>query len=42
MSVTMFDQNRNYKRIYWSGALYWLEADIALRTLTNRSAKPTH
>jgi hypothetical protein len=34
------DQNKNYKRIYWSGALYWLEADIALRTLTNSSVKP--
>lgn len=25
--------NRNYMRIYWSGALYWLKADIILRKL---------
>lgn len=33
-------QNRNYMRIYWSGALYWLNADIALRELSKNSAKP--
>ncbi len=33
-------ENRNYMRIYWSGALYWLKADIALRTLTTNTAKP--
>jgi len=27
------DQNHNYMRIYWSGALYWLKADMALRKL---------
>jgi len=27
------DQNHSYMRIYWSGALYWLKADIALRKL---------
>jgi hypothetical protein len=26
-------QNHSYMRIYWSGALYWLKADIALRGL---------
>jgi len=30
-------QNRNYMRVYWSGALYWLKADIALRTLSKSS-----
>jgi len=25
--------NRNYMRIYWSGALYWLKVDMALRQL---------
>lgn len=29
------DRNRNYMRIYWSGALYWLKADIALRQLNS-------
>ncbi|MFT7559166.1 MAG: hypothetical protein ACI93R_001071 [Flavobacteriales bacterium] len=24
-------KSRNFMRIYWSGALYWLEADVALR-----------
>lgn len=24
--------NRNYMRIYWSGALYWLQADVLLRS----------
>jgi len=24
-------QNHSYMRVYWSGALYWLKADIALR-----------
>lgn len=32
-------QNRNYMRIYWSGALYWLKADILLRTAKFSSAK---
>lgn len=32
-------QNRNYMRIYWSGALYWLKADILLRTAKSSSAK---
>tara|TARA_R110000744_G_scaffold204827_1_gene323626 strand:- start:608 stop:1606 length:999 start_codon:yes stop_codon:yes gene_type:complete len=32
-------QNQNYMRIYWSGALYWLKADIALRTLSKNSNK---
>ncbi|NQZ20428.1 MAG: hypothetical protein HRT53_00055 [Colwellia sp.] len=27
------DQNHNYMRVYWSGALYWLKADITLRRL---------
>jgi len=27
------DRNHNYMRIYWSGALYWFKADIALRKL---------
>ncbi len=25
------NQNHSYMRVYWSGALYWLKADIALR-----------
>jgi hypothetical protein len=29
------ESNHNFMRIYWSGALYWLEADIALRQLNN-------
>ncbi|MFT5636144.1 MAG: hypothetical protein ACI89T_001601 [Cognaticolwellia sp.] len=33
-------QNHNYMRIYWSGALYWLKADIALRALSKNKAKP--
>jgi predicted metalloprotease with PDZ domain len=33
-------QNRNYMRIYWSGALYWLKADVALRELTKNTASP--
>ncbi|MBA6326639.1 hypothetical protein H4J46_01510 [Colwellia sp. MB02u-6] len=33
-------QNQNYMRIYWSGALYWLKADIALRALSKNAAKP--
>jgi len=33
-------QNRNYMRVYWSGALYWLKADIALRKLAKNTAKP--
>ena len=33
-------KNRNYMRIYWSGALYWLKVDIALRTLTKNSTTP--
>lgn len=33
-------QNHNYMRIYWSGALYWLKADIALRALSKNAAKP--
>ncbi len=33
-------ENRHYMRIYWSGALYWLKADIALRTLATNTAKP--
>ena len=33
-------ENRNYMRIYWSGALYWLKADIALRTLATNTGKP--
>ncbi|TWX63186.1 hypothetical protein [Colwellia sp. C1TZA3] len=33
-------QNHNYMRIYWSGALYWLKADIALRELSKNTAKP--
>ncbi|MBA6292302.1 hypothetical protein H4J58_01470 [Colwellia sp. MB3u-70] len=33
-------QNHNYMRIYWSGALYWLKADIALRALSKDAAKP--
>ena len=32
-------QNRNYMRIYWSGALYWLKADILLRTAEYSSEK---
>jgi len=31
-------ENRNYMRIYWSGALYWLKADIALRALAKKNA----
>ena len=31
-------QNRNYMRIYWSGALYWLKADVALRELSKNSS----
>ncbi len=27
------DQNHSYMRVYWSGALYWLRADMALRKL---------
>lgn len=27
-------ENRNFMRIYWSGALYWLELDLALRQLS--------
>jgi len=27
------DKNHNYMRIYWSGALYWFKADVALRKL---------
>ena len=27
------NQNNSYMRVYWSGALYWLKADIALRKL---------
>jgi hypothetical protein len=27
------NQNHSYMRVYWSGALYWLRADIALRKL---------
>ena len=27
------NQNHSYMRVYWSGALYWLKADIALRKL---------
>ena len=34
-------QNRNYMRIYWSGALYWLQADILLRTAQHHSLQPT-
>ncbi|WP_085299560.1 M61 family metallopeptidase [Cognaticolwellia mytili] len=34
------DQNRNYMRIYWSGALYWLKADVALRESTKNTASP--
>lgn len=30
--------NRNYMRIYWSGALYWLKADIALRELSSKQS----
>lgn len=33
-------QNRNYMRIYWSGALYWLQADIALRKRAKNTGKP--
>lgn len=33
-------QNRNYMRIYWSGALYWLKADIALRVLSKNTGQP--
>ena len=33
-------ENRNFMRIYWSGALYWLKADIALRTLAKNTATP--
>jgi hypothetical protein len=33
-------QNHNYMRIYWSGALYWLKADISLRALSKSTAKP--
>jgi hypothetical protein len=32
------ESNRNFMRIYWSGALYWLEADIALRLLNNEQS----
>ncbi len=32
--------NRNYMRIYWSGALYWLQADIALRKDSKNADKP--
>lgn len=32
--------NRNYMRIYWSGALYWLQADIALRKQAKITNKP--
>jgi len=27
------ESNHNYMRVYWSGALFWLEADVALRQL---------
>jgi hypothetical protein len=27
------DKNHSYMRVYWSGALYWLKADMALREL---------
>jgi hypothetical protein len=33
--------NRNYMRIYWSGALYWFKADIALRKLNNNNSLDT-
>jgi len=33
-------ENRNYMRIYWSGALYWLKADIALREQSKDKAQP--
>lgn len=33
-------QNRNYMRIYWSGALYWLKADVALRELAKKTSRP--
>lgn len=32
------ESNHNYMRIYWSGALYWLKADVALRQLNNGSS----
>jgi len=32
------ENNHNFMRIYWSGALYWLKADIALRQLNNGSS----
>jgi hypothetical protein len=34
--------NRQYMRIYWSGALYWLKADIALRKLAQSSTSPVN
>lgn len=32
--------NRNYMRIYWSGALYWLQADIKLRKRAKNTNRP--
>lgn len=28
-------QNKNYMRVYWSGALFWLNADVKLRVASN-------
>lgn len=33
-------ENRNYMRIYWSGALFWLKADIALRAQAKNTETP--
>jgi len=35
------ESNHNFMRVYWSGALYWLEADIALRQLNNGQSLDT-
>jgi len=32
------ENNHNFMRVYWSGALYWLKADIALRQLNSGSS----
>jgi len=32
------ESNYNFMRIYWSGALFWLKADIALRQRNNSSS----
>ena len=31
-------ENHNYMRVYWSGALFWLQADVALRQLNQKTS----